>query len=282
MELKSYKKASEIPKKYLASLVDAEIECWGSRPFDEYKICTNPNCKAIFSIEDIYETVANYINRINDELAKNFKCSCCNSKTELIYEKNKFLEIIKEYIKGEVSRVLLIDDNERVEGFGVLSKTNLSGAINYEFATRPASYDKEELLKSLSKELFGTEDAGEEQISLLHQIYVSHLYRGTGFGKQILNSILEFNGNDNIPILLETRYDSEFYPISKTLGFKNIMNDKYGYTCQYIPKKDYFILANKPTILKEISAKFSFYKKEALEILSLNNSFLTQKFYISN
>lgn len=282
MKIETYKKAINIPEKYFESLVDREIECWGSRPFDEYKICANPECKAIFSIEDIYETTWNYRNRENEEKSEDFKCTCCNSKTEFIYEKTNFLEVVKEYIKWEVSRVLLTHNNEKVEWFWILSKTTLSWAINYEFATRPNSYDKEELLKTLSKKLFWTENARNEEITLLHQIYVSKKFRWYWFWKQILKKILEFKWSDDIPILLETRYNSEFYPISRSIGFENIMNDKYWYICQYIPKKNNFRWGDTYKILEKISKKFTFYKKEALEILSLNNSFTLQKFYISN
>jgi hypothetical protein len=99
MKVETYKRGIDIPEKYLPSLVDSEIECWGARPFDEYKICKNPQCKAIFAIEDIYETIENYRKRINEEKSENFKCTCCSYETKNFYEKNDFLEIVKEYVK---------------------------------------------------------------------------------------------------------------------------------------------------------------------------------------
>ncbi len=284
MEIVTYKKASEIEEKYLSSLVDAEIECWGSRPFDEYKICSNPECRAIYSIEDIYETIDDYRNRVDEKLSLDFKCSICELDTELIYEKTEFLEVLKEYIKWEVSWVLLIDDNEKVEWFGVLSKTSLSWAINYEFATRPGSYDKEDLLKLLSKELFWTKDAGNEQIALLHQIYVSKNLRKWNISFEMLNKLISLNLEYwNIPVIWETRFEGDFYPISRTMGFNDIESDKYWYVVQFLESYSllaWFLFKNDSFTSKDIFINILKHKREIKK--NLKSNLVKQKFYISN
>jgi len=53
MKIKIYKNASEVEEKYLPDLADRQAECWWAKPFEEYKICKNNNCKALFSIEEV-------------------------------------------------------------------------------------------------------------------------------------------------------------------------------------------------------------------------------------
>lgn len=281
MKILSYKKASDIEEKYLSSLVDSEIECWWQKPFDEYKICTNPECKAVFAIEDVYKNLQNYRNRVDNTISENFKCLDCDYKTEFIYEKNEFLEIIKEYIKWEVSRVLLIDESEKVEWFWVLSKDSLENIINYEFATRPNSYDKNKLLKKLSQKLFWFKYSWNEKVALLHQIYVRNIYRWMWFWKEILKNILKNKWEEKIPVILETRYDSEFFSMTKSMWFNDLINDKYWYVVQYISwNNNSFQFSKISNLFQSISDKFWFYKKESLKILLSNEKFSFRKYYI--
>lgn len=227
MEIKTYKKASEIEEKYLSSLVDSEIECWWSRPFDEYKICSNSECRALYSIEDIYENIKNYRNRLDDILSHNHKCEICDYETEFVYEKEKFLEMIKEYVKWEVSLVLLID-NEKVEWFWVLSKDSLENIMNFEFATRPNSYDTKYIYEKLDSNL---------EFNLIHQIFISEKYRWFWYFKLLFNQLLNFC-NLNSPIILETMYNSKFYSIIKSLDWINILSDRYWYVVMYLLLKN--------------------------------------------
>jgi len=275
MELKSFPNASDIPEKYLPSLVKSEIECWGSRPFDEFMKCTDKSCWKMYAIEDVYWSVENYRNRKED---KEFNCDCW-CQAELYYKPEEFIEVVREYIKWEVSAVLLLV-NEEVEGFWVISKTTLLEAINIEFATRPLSYDKQEILKELSEKIFWIENASEKEIIILHQIFVSEFIRWWWIGKKLLENLIKTNSNKNLPFLLETRYDSKFYPISRFMWFENLVNDNHWYIIQYNKEKTFINSKNLNKFLNQISNNFELYKKEALEILKFNPIFSYKKKYI--
>ncbi len=286
MKIETYKKASDIPKKYLPSLVDSEIECWGSRPFNEYKICSNSECGAIYAIEDIYETIDNYRNRTDNEKANNFECSCCNTKTEFIYEKQNFLEILKEYIKWEVSRVLLLDDNENVEWFGVLSKDTLKNIIYQIFDSRPWSWDREKAILEISKKIFWNDNSREEEFICSHQIYISPFAREWNIAVDILIELFSLNESFRwFPIIGETRYDSKFYPVTRIMGYQDILDDKYWVVLQ--ASNSYNFVLDFFNSIKSFSDKSIFkdilrYKKESLKILKENSNFTTQKFYTNN
>lgn len=286
MKILSYKKASDIEEKYLSSLVDSEIECWWQKPFDEYKICKNPECKAVYSIEDIYENLRNYRNRVDNTISENFRCLDCDSKTEFIYEKNEFVEIIKEYIKWEVSRVLLIDELEKVEGFWVLSKDSLENIIYKIFDSRPWSWDKEKAILEVSKKIFWNNNSRNEEFICSHQIYISPFAREWNIAVDLLRELFSLNESFRwLPIIGETRYDSKFYPITRIMWYQDILNDKYGTVLQASSSYDFVLNLFKSiqsfydkTIFKEILN----YKRESSIILKENINFSKQKFYISN
>jgi len=270
MNLNKYKNASDIPTKLLKNLVKSEIECWWSSPFDEFMRCSDQKCWTIYSIEDVYWSIENYRNRTFD---KEFYCDCW-TRTEQFYKPWEFYTLVKEYIKWQVSAILLLD-NEEVEWFGIISKTTLWNLINLEFATRPWSYDKKDLLKNLSQEIFWIENANNKEVIVLHHIFVSEIFRWKGFWKEILKSMLNLSSNW-IPILLETRFDSSFYAISRSLWFQNLVTDKYWYVVQFNINDLNSILE----LFLNLWNEFNFYKSEALKILENNPKFLLKKSYI--
>jgi len=151
MEIRSYENAQDMPEHLLPSLVDSQIECWGAKPFDEYKKCND--CHSLFSIEDIHGSVAQF-REDNRSVAEDFECSECGGDTDFFYKPEEFIEVVKDYVKGEVSSVLLVTPEEKVEGFSSVSKATLSSFFDNELTTRPHSYNKEMTLRLLSKQLF--------------------------------------------------------------------------------------------------------------------------------
>lgn len=233
MEIKSYKQASDIPDSILSSLVDSEIECWGLEPFSEYKICSD--CKAVFSIEEVHWSLEDFRNKTKSW--DDFECLECNWKTHYIYEPSYFLEEAREYVKWDVSSILLLTPDQKVEGFWILSKTNMSWLMEREFATRPSSYKKEDLLESLLDNFSWVDDLLNQDFICLHQIYISPYFRRVFKVFDMLKHMFSLRKEDSdLPIIMETRYDSKFFPITKKMWFDDIIDDKYWYVIQYLSK----------------------------------------------
>jgi len=279
LEIKSYKDASLIPEEYLPSLVDSEIECWWSRPFDEYKKCDD--CGAIFSIEDVYGSLEEFRKGRDDWT--DFNCLVCSCSTNFIYEKKAFLELLQDYIKKDVSAVLLVTAEQKVEGFWVLLKTTVWWLVENEFATRPGSYDKDLLKDKLSNELFWISDAYHKEIICLHQIYISPYFRHWDISFNIMKELFYLNKEYlDFPVIWEAKYDNRFYPISRSMWFSNLLDDKYWYIVQIIQKYwlvlDFLQEINWYSDKKLISNLFK-YKKESLRILKQKKKTLNTKFY---
>jgi len=276
MKIIWYKKASDIPEKYFSSLIDREIECWWLKPFSEFMICDI--CKRIYSIEDIYWNIENYNKNIKSD--QNKICECW-WKTKLLYPKEKFIKLLQDYIKWEVSSVLLLEEDV-VEWFWFLSKSTLSNLLENEFNTRPDSYDKEVILLKLSNLLWSS-DIENEKIICMNHIYLPKKHRKNNNAYKISENIFLNNKEHSwIPVLLETRYDSNFYPIWQSMWFKTITNDKYWYIIQYLSDYqkilDFFSSHKSYSDRKEIPWMIRA-KRNALNKLKENPSFSWNKFY---
>ncbi len=285
MRIESYKEAKNLPEKYLPSLVDAEIECWWSRPFSEFRICKNDKCKATFSIEDVYWSIEEY-QRKTQELKNidNFDCKECNSETWYIYEKSKFINILKEKIKEDVIAVLLITNDDIVKWFWFWKKTTLWDILYNEIDVRPDSYDKEEAIKMLSKIIFNQIDSRHEEFVFSNQIYVSPSHRAWNISFEVLKALFNLKSKEfsKYPIVWETKYSSKFYPISRLMWYRDCTDDKYWNVLQYCP--DYkqvlnFYNSQSTFTNKETIKKIIKFKKEAMLILKNNPHFTQRSFY---
>lgn len=264
MELQVFKRALDMPDDYIPSLADAEIECWWSDPFREFLKCCNPKCWKLHSIQDAYWSIKDFRERKND---KTHFCDCWGICQE-IYPKEEFIDTIIDYIEGKVSVVLVTNESQEVRGFWVLNTKPLWDVLDFELATRPQSYDRESLLRSLSLEWFSMEDASQEEVTILHQIFAWEELRGTWYWKKILEELLELAREEKNNLILETRFNSNLYPITRSLWAQNLINDKYWYVVQILKRQ--LLVAS---LWKRIKEWFQWFKLEAMQILSQNPSF---------
>lgn len=284
MRLETYPEAKKMPEKYLSSFVDAEIECWWSEPFSEFRICKNNLCKAVFSIEDVYWNIEEFQKRRELWiLDNNFCCEECWDETEYIYEKEEFIELSKEYVKNDVSIILGLSNKKEVNWFWVISSTNVDSLLNVELNTRIWSYNKKLLLKNISESIFWIDDASEEKLLCLLHVYLAPYWREKNLCFELLKSMFLMKESEiNKPIIMETRYDSRLYPISRLLGFQDLISDKYGYVVQYLDRFSSiinFFKANNTFFKPDLIWRKQLYKWVAMSIIAKNPIFVNRKFY---
>lgn len=276
MNILEFKEAKNIPEKLLPSLVKSEVECWWSEPFSEYKICND--CKAIFSIEEVHGSVENF--RKSENNWDDFECLECHWTTKYIYKTEEFLNLIKEYIKWDVSAVLLVSPDENVEWFCVLVKTNILWIVENEFNTRPNSYDKQKLTEILLEK---TTSWIWDKVLCLHHLYVCEKFRGVNFFSSMMKKLFIINEIfKSSPIILETRYDSHFYSMSRFCWAINLIDDTYWYVTQIIKNYSNFLdfFSKKSWLTNNFKKNdLLLFKKESIKILENNKHFLERKFY---
>ena len=280
MQLQTYKNASNIEEKYLSDLAQRQAECWWSKPFEEYKICKNDNCRALFSIEEVLWNLMEIRNPQSSEV--DFRCTECWDETEEIYEKEKFISLMKEYFLWEISAILITDDQDSVEWFWVISKTTIRWVMELEFNTRPGSYEIEETIKKLWKILYDDENAENEDVICFHQIYLSPLIRNSQLSYAALKELFEINRQDysNIPTIWEAKYDNKFYPISRSIWFQDFIHDEYGYIMQHISHySDVLDFLDSHSWYQDFLWDMIKFKKEARSILKKYPGWSGRKFY---
>ncbi len=266
MEIVWYKDANEMPRELMSSFINRQIECWWSEPFDEYLICRD--CWMLNSIQKVHWSVENFRTKTIDEI--DYKCECWG-KTRLFYPKDEFVQIAEEYFKGQVSLILLLEW-ENVEWFWIISRATLQDLFELEFNTRPNSYDKNKAIKQISNHIFWVDDAREELLVCLHHIFVSESKREWNVLYEMLKKLFLLNPEyRDLPVIWETKYESKFYSISRTIWFENILNADHWYVMQSISSYskiiDFLISHNS---LKDggIFRSLLKHRKEALKLLS--------------
>ena len=280
MQLKTYKNASNIEEKYLSDLAQRQAECWWAKPFEEYKICKNENCRALFSIEEVLWNVMEIRNPQSSEV--DFRCTECWDETEEIYEKEKFIMLMKEYFLWKVSWLLVIDEKDSVEGFGFVTKTNIRELMEFEFNTRPSSYNIEESIKKLWEILYEDEHSENQEIICFNQIYLSPLVRSSKLSYEAFKTLFEINKDEywDIPLVWDTRYDNKFYPIIRSIWAENLLHDKHWYSLQILSKYWYILdFLYQHNGYQDFLWEMIKFKKEARTILKKYPELTGRKFY---
>ena len=269
MEIKTYEEARNLPERYIPEISKMQIECWWLSPFWEFLKCDD--CSRIYSIWDVYWSIDEYRNRKDDE---NFPCICCWWNTSQIYPQDEFEELIREYIKWDVSVILWLNQEDIVNWFWVVVWGSLKSILSRELSTRPWSYDYDSIFELLSRIVFWENYSWEENITLLHQLYISNKARWIWARKIIFWEMLRIARQRNKHVIMETRYDIPMYQISRWIWFQNVANDKYWYVIQH---SEHQAIKSLSDISREEHKKI---KQEALRILSENPEFSNPKFYL--
>ena len=281
MKTLSFPDARKMPKKYINSLVLPQIKCWWSEPHSEYKICNWKGCWKIFSIEKIHGK--NEVSDIHDSQADNYCCNECGNNTSFIYEPEEFSKLICDYISSKVSIVLLTSEEDDIVWFWVKTKTTVTNVCEHEFATRPWSYDNEKLAYTLSSNIFDDPNATDEELVLFHHIYVAPEVRNVRNSFKLLSDLFKQNPEySNLPVIWETRYDGNFYPISRSIWFQNIIDDKYWYVVQSIDShnKVSSFLERHEEGYRGFLKQMRKYKDEALKTIEKYPHFSGAKYYL--
>lgn len=275
-----YPKAEEIPEKYMRQLFEKEIEVWGVEPFWEYKICDNSLCRRVFSIEDIHWEISKIHETKN--MWDDFYCLDCSNKTSYMYKSEEFYELMKEYVKWNVSVILLIWDKDTLQGFWVLSQGTIGSVAHWEFQTRWWSYNPKDVIDTLSEKIFSCSDAWDEDIICFHQIHVSDQVRNAAISYKLMQELFFLTGEiyNNLPVVWETRYDSRFYPVSRSIGFEDILDDPHGYVIQSISKYTQvlqFLSDNR--WFSDFNKEMLGFKRDAKKVLMEHQNYSGIKYY---
>jgi len=225
LDFLSFSHDNPLSQKHFDSLVKAQIYCWGREPFWEFKKCCNASCGKVFSIDAYFKAPS--LNQ--DFLHKNFQCLECWSDTESVYEWGDFSEELRVYFSQEVQGILLVHEDE-VRGFNVLRKTDAKWLFEYEFSTRKNGFQSPELSEIIIQTL------GQcKSLICWQHLFIDEPFRSEElFWDMLYRLSIQQDGQD-IPVIVETRYESRVYPFLRLLWFQDVCQDKYWYVSLFFP-----------------------------------------------
>jgi hypothetical protein len=240
-----YLDLSQLGNQTLDKIIDHEREVFGYRGYGEYAFCTDPTCRRIQSIDEIYGV---------SDTKKNFKslkeleangcivpdCPDCGSPSQLIFDPDVFRPYLVSLYRNGYGAVLF-DENDDVQGTCVAQKTTLEkyfyGIMDYK-----ESMNWNDFRLQLEK-ILKLEVAPDMEVISTNRVSVSRPFRKKG----MFNKLSSFASNqrpeyDSLPAFASVRYDGNILPILQGVGYKEVTSDPYGTVAVAI--KEYGILRN--------------------------------------
>lgn len=268
----------EVPHDLREEFFLAEAKCWWNEPFNEFSICND--CGRLHSIQDLWMKP----NSIGTANLSDFNCLDCGGGLSSFYLNDEFKKEAYDYFNENVWLILLLSERWDLLGFGLIVKKKIQDLLEYEFSTRPQSHNIDNIWWELNN-YFWYQSKLEEMVLCIQHIYVDSRIRWSAFWMNILRKMFEvFTSIQDFWVVLETRYDSWLYPLTRSLGFSDVSEpDQYGYIVQAAKSSQKVTeLLNSTlstdwcTALKPLLQR---YREEAKKVMQDNPSFSWKRFY---
>jgi len=237
LQIVAYPNMADIPEETLQKLAAKEREWFGygmeGRGFGEYAICSDPECRRILSIEDVYPQIkkapGQYIplNELEADGAQLPCCPDCNGEMELLLDPNFFSEYLRLYFAQKAYGVLLMKNEKvlaAVSAFTAPFEMAFEDNINYR-----GGYDLDEVLENISNITGKTPDEIRNQIVVCcNRIAIDHSMRGKKLIPELIHRTLGIHpDNDELPCIADLKRPGNLYGMFNAYGFHPIQEDEF-------------------------------------------------------
>lgn len=243
IEIVPYEDMSKIPEDTLQKLAEKEREWFGygmeGKGFGEYAICSDPKCRRVLSIEDVYPTVKEapdgYIplNQLEQDGINLPCCPDCSASLEPLLDPQYFTEYLRLYFSQQVYGALLMEGNEvkgAVSAFNAPFEQAFEGNVNYR-----QSYDIDEAVAKIS-ELTGQspDEIRNQVVACCNRIALDPSVRGRGFLTKLIKTALNQKPkNDDYPSLGDAKVFGPVYALANAVGDMPVIEDDCGNSLFY-------------------------------------------------
>ena len=221
----SYKDLTHFDDAFLSQMVSLEEDVWGRREIiGEHLVCSSPNCRAVYSIEDVYQDKMipgeyTILSELQKDGLRTPNCTECEGTTERIFKPEEYREYTREYFNKGAFSSFLIDEDNNIQGFanGIKeSRRNIIEMMNYR-----GEYNVERALKKIEQIAGG----GEEAI-LFTKLAVREPYRGKGYAIPLMKEgVFNYPEYDDLPMIIDTQMHGGVYPYFKSFGQQVIQRE---------------------------------------------------------
>ena len=221
-----YEDLSQLDRDTLDRVIDHQREAYGYNGYGKYAFCTNPECRRVQSIDEIYgvrDTSSAF--RPLEELEKNGcnvpDCPDCKSPCQLIFDPDVYRLHLASLCRNAYGAILS-DETEAVRGISVMRPTTLREYFEKQGMDWNA-------LRAKTAEVLDMGVSESMPVISVDRMSVSRPFREGGtlikLGGAALNARPE---NDGWPSLTSLRYDDQTLPILEAVGYREIAADQYG------------------------------------------------------
>lgn len=228
---------STLDEATIRKLIDHDREVFGYQGFGEYAACTEPACRRVLSIDEVFgvaDTPERYVplEELEADGMVTPPCPDCAAPTFTIFHPNAFIPYFQELFKNAYG-ALLLDKNGNIQGWAAAYKAPLKHS--FEDLNYKQTFQWETYLSTIRSK-FGDDINELSEVIALSRISIRRDYRGSGYFAPLLQSTLnQHPEHDELPFIAVTRYDSRFWPLAHSMGAHDIVTDPTGTVAIALP-----------------------------------------------
>ncbi len=233
IEIMQYPDMSQLPDDKLHELAKQEREWFGYKGFGEYAVCTNPECRRVLSVDEVYgvkDTLQEYVPLEELERTRevDLRCPDCEAKAEFMLHPELMARYLKLYFSQKVYGALLLKEG-KIEGSSVSFVAPLRDGVESNINYR-GTYDVDGIVREIAQRIEMTiEEAASHETLFWNRMALSRKVRGgqnfANLAAAVLNQHPEY---DDLIAVGETRRDSNLYPLIHAFGYEDLQYDPYG------------------------------------------------------
>ena len=219
-KIEAYPDLSVLDNQTLDKIIDHEREAFGYRGYGEYAFCSNPACRRILSIDEVFgvrDTNRDY--RPLEELEAGMcglpDCPDCQSKTLRVFENDS----VRPYLASLYRKAygsLLFDEAGKVRGACVFQNMGLR-----EFFTNNMDYKESfdwETFRRRCEEILEIDTSDDAPVVSTNRISIARPYRGGGTFHAMTKTTLNLKPeNYDLPAFAAVRLDGNILPILRAV-----------------------------------------------------------------
>ena len=211
MEIVGYRDMGKLSHEEIAEIASLEANIFKYKPFGEYKICEDINCRKLVSYEEDSE--------------ENI-CPCCKSKTVHYSPVDNLTKYLQFLYAQNTAGAIIKDDSNKIVGASIGFVSNFDNAfnsINYR-----GGYNRDDFL-SLAKTRTGRNLSPNTQVVCANRIVIDKKHRGSGLYSHLLRvNLNELAEYDNLPAIGDTMIETKLFPLVIASGYLPTQFDRFG------------------------------------------------------
>jgi|GEM_PF-3486171 len=230
-KITSYEDLSVLDDRTLDSIIAHEREAFGYKGYGEYAFCTNPGCRRIQSIDEVYgtsDTNKGYVplEELEKDGCKLPDCPDCKSPSLLVFDP-KYLKPHLAKLYRDAYGALLTDEGGAVRGTCIAQATNLRGY--FEDMNYREGFDWEQF-RSKTEEVLGIKAKPDTETIATNRVAINRPFRDGGtFLKLGAAAALHMKPDYNdLPAFACVRFDGSVLPLLEAIGYKQLVEDQHG------------------------------------------------------